>query len=348
MFSKKKNRKGSVASNASDQISDAESVGTPKKASLRKRLFSLGGSSNNNNNNNDSSNSRPSSAGTKSADRPTTAPAIAPVEEEETTLTEEPEQQPHEKRPATAPDHHSQTTAALMAAEAAALVAAKRSSMKQPQKSRDAFDFPSPAAVGPVRRIRSASNSGTPSTMSPVPTLKPKQRYSQHRLTPNLPEKDLLKAMPILIRLIYDNKPEKFQSELRALVMKQQPQQLLEMVDKHHKRNIFHWIALLNRQNIAKIAVETINNAPLVDELMSAVDSDGRSALHLASIHQHMLMVRMCLNLSSQSVNTLDFTGMSPLAYAIDCGGDISVCTALLGKGADPNGCDSVSLMIFI
>jgi hypothetical protein len=37
---------------------------------------------------------------------------------------------------------------------------------------------------------------------------------------------------------------------------------------------------------------------------------------------------------------------MTALAYAVECGGDISVCTALLAKGQDPNSRDSVNIKI--
>lgn len=63
-----------------------------------------------------------------------------------------------------------------------------------------------------------------------------------------------------------------------------------------------------------------------------------------AAIHQHTLMVRICLNLCFLSGNSTDKLGMTALAYAVECGGDISVCSALLAKGLDPNCRDSVSI----
>lgn len=145
-----------------------------------------------------------------------------------------------------------------------------------------AFDFPSPENVGHVRRMRSNSISGASPNVGPKSSVSNTVRT--YKTTPNLSEKDLMKVMPPLIRCIYENKSDQFQQELRASLKftgKKQIPEVFEIVDKHHRRNIFHWIALLNRQNIAKSAVDVINNRQIVDYLLSAVDKDGRTPLHL-------------------------------------------------------------------
>jgi hypothetical protein len=153
------------------------------------------------------------------------------------------------------------------------------------------FDFPSPENVGQVRRLRTNIITGAES--DPAKSLPASRSDStalfktsdkEHKITPNLSEKELMKAMPPLIRDIYDNKCDQFTHELKSALKtsgKKQTPIVFQIVDKHHKRNIFHWIALLNRQNIAKAAVDTINNRQIVDYLLSAIDRDGRTPLHL-------------------------------------------------------------------
>lgn len=149
---------------------------------------------------------------------------------------------------------------------------------------RYAFDFPSPENVGHVRRARNHSISSSIGAASITDhTLK----INAHKITPNLSEKDLLKAMPPLIRAVYENKSDQFHQELKTALKfsaKKQIPGIFDILDKHHKRNIFHWIVVLNRQNIAKIAIDIINNRQIVDYLLSAVDRDGRTPLHLVRL----------------------------------------------------------------